>query len=128
TPIIWLLIIMLIVGVTFGFLVIRKKKKLIYDCVEIVDLGRGKTGFNFIKAGWFGKKKYLRKLYDTGEEQLETEDGEVILNFSTEDFQEVNGKRGVVVYRDPINQNMLAPISNSEIKNKELLAAIAPAE
>jgi|TARA_Y100000310_G_C20577524_1_gene761189 hypothetical protein len=127
-PLIWLLIIGLVFGATFGILLIRKKRKLIYECIELVDYGSSKFGFNSIKCGYFGKKKILRGLWDSGEEQLETKDGEVIYDFSTEDFQEVNGKRGVIAFRDPINQNILVPISKTTVKNKELLAEIAPAE
>lgn len=127
-PLIWLVIIFLIVAVTFGFLAIRKRRKLIYQCLELVDYGNGKHGFNMIKCGWFGKKKMLGGLWDRGEEQMETQDKDVIYEFSTEDFQEINGKRGIICFRDPVNQNILVPISKTEVKNKELLAEIAPAE
>jgi len=125
-PLIWVLILFVFVAGTFGILIIRKKRKLIYDCIEIVDHGTDKVNFNNIKCGWFGKKKIL-KLWDSGEEQLETKTGEVIYDFSTEDFHEFNGKRAVVCYRDPINQDILVPISKVKILNKELLGEIAPA-
>ena len=101
-PLIWLVIIFLIVAVTFGFLAIRKRRKLIYQCLELVDYGNGKHGFNMIKCGWFGKKKMLGGLWDRGEEQMETQDKDVIYEFSTEDFQEINGKRGIICFRDPV--------------------------
>lgn len=128
SPFIWLALIILVVAVIFGFLIIRKRRKLIYSCLEIVNLGEGKSGFNIIPCGWFGKKRYLRGLWDTGEEVMRTKDGEIIVNFSTEDFQEVNGKRGVVCYRDPINQDVLVPVSKARVKGSELLAEIAPQE
>lgn len=127
-PLIWLVIIFVLVGITWGFLIIRRKRKLIYQCIELVDYGTSKHGFNVIKCGWFGKKKWLRGLWDTGEEQMETQDKDIIYEFSTEDFQEINGKRGVICFRDPVNQNILVPISKTEVTNKELLAEIAPAE
>jgi uncharacterized membrane protein len=137
-PLIWLVIILVMLGATWGILLIRKKRKLIYECLELVDYSEGKFGFNLIKCGYFGKKKHLRGLWDTGEEQMETKDGEVIYYFSTEDFQEINGKRGVICFRDPINQNFLVPISKTKVigmdsKGKkvsatELLAEIAPAD
>lgn len=137
-PLIWVVILVILLGATWGILKIRKKRKLIYDCIELVDYSEGKFGFNFIKSGYFGKKKHLRGLWDTGEEQMETKDGEVIYNFSTEDFQEINGKRGIVCFRDPVNQNILVPISKTKVigtdaKGKKvsanvLLAEIAPAE
>lgn len=128
-PFIWMVVLFIFVGVIFGFLVIRKKRKLIYQCLELVDYGDvdRKFGFNIIPAGWFGKKKFM-KYFDYGEERLETKTGEIIYDFSTEDFQEINGKRGIVCFRDPVNQNILVPISKIKVTNKELLAEIAPAE
>ena len=127
-PLIWVLIIALVIGFTFGILIIRKRRKLIYQCLELVDYGSGKYGYNMLKCGYFGKSKALKGLWDSGEEQMETKDGEIIYEFSTEDFQEVNGKRGVICFRDPVNQNILVPISKTKVENKELLAEIAPAE
>ena len=128
SPFIWFALIFVFLAVTFGFLWIRKKRKLIYECIEIVDYDYGKTGFNMIKAGWFGKKKSLRGWIDYGEEQVETQDGDRILNFSTEDFQEINGKRGIVCARDPVNPDVLVPITKIGLKGKAMLAEIAPAE
>lgn len=127
-PLIWLLIVFLVLGATFGILLIRRKRKLVYPCLEMVSYSPGKMGFNVLKCGWFGKKKYLKGLWDTGDEQLETQDKDIIYEFSTEDFQEINGRRGVVVYRDPVNQNILVPINKASVKNGDLLAEIAPAE
>ena len=107
-------------------MVIRKRRKLIYNCIEIIDHGTGKVNFNLIKCGWLGKKKFA-KFWDYGEEQLETKTGEIIYDFSTEDFHEYNGKRAVICFRDPVNQNILVPISKISITNRELLNEIAPA-
>lgn len=133
-PLIWILIIFVFLAVTIGFLKIRKRRKLVYDCLELVDYGKskyddyGKFGFNLMKCGWYGKKKLMRGLWDYGEEQLETRDGDIIYEFSTEDFQEINGKRGVICFRDPVNQNILVPIDKCKIKNSHLLGEIAPAD
>lgn len=139
-PLIWLVIIIVVLILTFGMLKIRKRRKLLYNCIEVVDYGKtdlgddeddivlGKCGFNNIKCGWFGKKKLLNGLWDYGNEQLETKDGDIIEKFSTEHFQEIDGKRGIVVYRDPVNQNILVPIKKMGVFNKHLLAEIAPAE
>jgi len=128
SPIIWFVLIIVFVVVVFGYLWIRKKRKLIYSCIEIVKYKGGKAGFNKIKAGWFGKKKFFRGLWDYGEEQVETQDGDKILNFSTEDFQEIDGKRGIVIARDPVNPDILVPITTVSFKGEEMLAEIAPAE
>ena len=127
TPLFWLLLIIMFAAGVFFILVIRKKKKLIYPTIEVVDLGRGKVGFNNMKSGWFGKKLYVKGLWWSGEEVLRTDTGERIEEFSTEDFQEVDGERGIICYRDPLNQNILMPINRTSFKNKELVAEIAPA-
>jgi len=126
SPLIWIMILFVFITLTFGIMIIRKRRKLIYTCIEIVDHGTGKVNFNELRCGWFGKKKFLG-VWDYGEEQLETKTGEIIYDFSTEDFHEFNGKRCVFAFRDPINQNILVPISKVLIKNRELLNEIAPA-
>lgn len=128
SPFIWIVFIFIFLVGTFGILWIRRKRKLIYSILEFVDYENGKTGINLMKGGYYGKKKALRGWWDYGEEQLETQDGDRILNFSTQDFHEFNGKRAIVVARDPVNQDILAPISKVKIKGQQMLAEIAPAE
>jgi hypothetical protein len=129
-PMIWLLIIAIVLGITFGFLIMRKRRKLMFPAAEIVDLGgQGKTCINFIGkkgAGWFGKKRWLFNLWDYGDEVMRIKDGSIIEEFSEEDFQEVNGTRGVIFYRDPIRR-LLFPINKLTVHNKELVTCIAPA-
>lgn len=127
TPFFWGLLIFIFLAGTLGILWFRKKKRLQFECLEIVDL-KSRAGFNIIKCGYFGKKLYFKGLWWSGEEVLCTATGEIIHNFSTEDFQEINGVRGVVCYRDPIRQNVLVPISKVGVKGKEMLAEIAPAD
>lgn len=126
-PLIWLLIIVFVIGITFIFLKIRKRRKLYYPTIEVVDLGNGKTSLNNIKSGWFGEKSYFFNLWDTGREVMKTQDMDIVEDFSTEDFQEVNGVRGLIVYRDPTNRGIVVPISKLSIRNKELVSEIAPA-
>lgn len=126
-PIFWILIMFGFIFGTLLFLYIRKRRRLIHKCIEVVDLGRNKVSFNNLKAGWFGKKSWLRGLIWWGEEVLKTDSGEIIHEFSTEDFQEIDGVRGVVCYRDPLNQNILVPLNKIKFVNKELVADIAPA-
>jgi hypothetical protein len=100
-----------------------------YPVAEVVDLGRGHGAINCdLKAGYFGKKLYLKGLWWSGEEVVRTNLGDIIEDFSTEDFQEVNGQRGIVCFRDPLRRNVLVPINRFEVKNKELVANIAPSD
>lgn len=126
-PLLWLILIVAIIGITLLFLKIRKKRKLVFPTIEIVDMGNGKTGLNLLKSGWFGEQSYLFGLWDRGREIMKTEDGDIVEDFSTEDFQEVNGDRGIVIYRDPNNRGIVVPINNLNVKNKHLVAEIAPA-
>lgn len=126
-PLIWLVVIGVVILVIGGFLYIRRRRKLIYPTIEIVDLGNGKFNFNKFKSGYFGKKKALFGLWNYGEEVLKTKYGETIHYFSTEDYQEVDGKRGIVCYKDPLNKDILVPISHLKTNNKNLIADIAPA-
>lgn len=128
-PLLWLIVLIVVIVVIIGFLYIRKKRKLLYHVAEIVDLGRGHGAINTdLKAGYFGKKLYLRGLWWSGEECVRTNLGDIIEDFSTEDFQEVNGERGIVCFRDPLRRNVLVPINKFEIKNKEFVASIAPSD
>ena len=128
-PLFWLVIIIFFVLAILGTLYIKKKRKLKYNVIEIVDRGNNDVEINTdLKAGWFGKRQYLKGLWCTGEEVLTTNLGDKILYFSSEDYKIVNGKKGIVCFRDPVRQDILVPISRTSIKNKELLAAIAPAD
>lgn len=126
-PALWLVLILVFALGVFVILYIRKKRQLKFPTIELVDLGSGKVAMNVIKSGFYGRKLYLNGLWWGGEEVLRTGTGEIIESFSTEDFQEVDGVRGVVCYRDPLNQNILVPINKAKFNNKELVADIAPA-
>lgn len=131
-PMIWLLIIFFSIGVIILFLFWRKKRKLIFASAEITNLGNGKTNINFLgnkSCGWFGKNWWgPGKLWDYGDKVMRTKDGDIIEAFSEEDFQEVNGQRGVIFYRDP-ERHLFLPINKLLIDeaSQRLAASIAPA-
>jgi len=127
-PLMWLILILVFVGGLALILYIRKRRRFIYPCAEVVSLGETNFNMNIIKAGYFGKKSYLRGLWWTGESVMKTSDGDVVHYFSTDDFKELNGERAVFCYRDPIRQNILVPLSHLKITNKDLIAKIAPAD
>lgn len=128
-PLLWLILIIFFILAFLGILFIRKKRRLLYPVAEIVDLGKGNGAINCdLKAGYFGKKLYAKGLWWSGEEVMRTNLGDIIEDFSTEDFQEVNGERGIVCFRDPLRRNVLVPISKFKIEGKELVANIAPSD
>jgi hypothetical protein len=128
-PLMWVILIVVFSIVFIGILWYRKKKRFLYPVAEVVDLGRGHGAINCdLKAGYFGKKSHLGGLWWTGEEVVKTNFGDIIADFSTEDFQEVNGQRGIVCFRDPLRRNILVPISKFRIEGKEMVANIAPSD
>jgi hypothetical protein len=129
-PILIVIVVVIFIVILSGFLYLRKRRALIFSCAEFVDLGNGKTNINFLgnkSAGWFGKKKGLLGLWRTGDKVMMTKFMKTIELFSEEDFQEVNGSRGVVFYRDPVRR-ALFPINRLGVNGKDLVVDIAPAE
>jgi hypothetical protein len=107
----------------------RKKRKLVYYCHIDTDLGAGKIGRETTKAGWLKSKTMFFGLLDYGgEERLKTKDGRIIQNASAEDFQEIDGKRGICCVRKGDDPQILLPINKMIVTNKELLEEIAPAD
>lgn len=126
-PLVVVVVVIFVVG--FLFLFILKRKSLVFPSAEIVDLGSGKTCINCLgkkSAGWLGKKKGFMRLWYTGDKVMRLKSGEIVEEFSEEDFQEVNARRGIIFYRDPVSR-LLFPISRLRVTNRELVASIAPA-
>lgn len=126
-PMIWIFIILFAVGMIVLGLVIRRKKRLKLQCLEVIKLQNGRTAFLLKKAGWFGKNLYAKGLWWTGDQVLYNEDRERIHEFSTEDYTEINGQRGLIAYRSPSDQDILVPISKVNIDKENLVLEIAPA-
>lgn len=128
TPMFWLLIILFVVGGLVFILWMRKRKALQFEAIEVVNLGENKKGFNLLKCGWFGREVYLKGLWTRGQEVMMTSEMEEIVNFSEEDFQEVNGQRGIIFTRHP-ETKMLMPLHKLNIVNaKEIFGSIPPAD
>ena len=125
-------IIGLITAIIMALLVLftRKKKKLKYPIIQIIDLGSNKAGFWYTKAGWIKSKSFLG-LYDYGgEEKMMTKEGKEIQNASSEDFQEIEGKRGLVVQEKSDDPKILVPINRTvlDTESKAIINSIAPAD
>ena len=122
----------LFVVVVFGFLFIRRNRKLINPIFEITSLGRGKVGIKAgrkMMGGWFKSNTTFFGLWDYGyEEVYRLRDGREVLNISSEDFHEINGKMGVLVQRSPEDPRILVPINRVTLENGSLLTKIAPAD
>ena len=125
----WFILALIFFGGTWGALIVRKRRKLVYPCHIDTDLGAGKIGREITKAGWFKSKTMLGGLFDYGgEERLKTKDRRIIQNASAEDFQEIGGKRGICCVRKGDDPEILVPINKMTVVNLHLLEEIAPAD
>ena len=123
------LYIAIIIGAAFGVLYILKYRKFQYPAMILLDLGQGKMGIEKCKAGWFMSNTILMGLIERGgNRQLIVTDGRKIENASSKDFQEIDGKRGIVLIRKHDDPAILVPIKNMRVLNEELLNEIAPAD
>lgn len=128
----WGVLAIVFVVVVLGFLLIRRNRKLINPIIEITSLGRGKIGIragNKMKGGWFKHNVTFFGLWDYGQEEVyRLKDGRTILNLSSEDFHEINGRMGIIAMRSPEDPRILVPIDKAKVENGELLTTIAPAD
>lgn len=115
----WGILLFILLVVVFGSLMIRKRRKLIYPLIELTDLGAGKIGFRESKAGWFKTKTMFFGLYDYGgEDILRHKDGRTIQAGSSEDFHDINGKRGVIVIRKSDDPAIMVPVTRLGTSNR----------
>jgi len=114
----WILFLTIIIFVLFGFAYLRKRKKYIYPFLELIDIGGGKVAFQMRKAGWFQKKWFLGLWDYGGDEELITDDNRLIQEASSEDFHEINGRRGIVAVRKPDDPKILLPVNRAKLKEK----------
>jgi len=128
------LLIFLAVGVIFGFFIfglwIARERKFSIPLIEVIGLGQGKIAIQRSKAGWIKKERVLFGLLETGGGTIcICKDGKRrIHNVSSEDYHEIDGKRGLIVKRKDDDPDVLVPISRVEVKNLSLMLEIAPAD
>lgn len=128
SPIFWMLVLMGAIIVLFFVLIWLRNKRLTGSVIEVTD--RGQDGYSFktnLKCGRFGEKAYFKGLWTTGRQIIRTQDMRIVQYASTHDFKKINGGDGLFVMVAPNNPNILVPISDINIKGKELLMDIADA-
>jgi len=114
----WGIALFLVLLVTVGSLFIRKKRKLIYPAIELTDLGAGKIGFKSHRAGWFKTKTMFFGMFDYGgEDVLRLKDGRQVQDASSEDFHDIDGKRGLLVIRKSDDPAILVPVNKAGTTN-----------
>lgn len=131
TGVFWVVAIFLLLLASIGSLWLRKKRKLQYPALIHYETGGGKGGWINSKAGWFKSKSFLFGLWDYGaEEYLKVKDGRKVLGASTDDFHEINGRKGIVCYQKEDDNTILTPVKYTEMtpESKRLIMEIAPKE
>jgi len=125
----WLVMaILLTIGITI-ILVVNKRRRLRWNCLEFLSYGNGKVGINLLRAGIFKKKTSLFGLWDHGHENvIKCADGRIILEGSTDDLMDIMGKKGFFLRRKDDDPKILVPISKVDWKNDKALFEIAPAD
>ena len=119
TGLFWIAVIIGILLLMFIVLKMKKKRKYKFPTIVQYDLGGGKIGIEKKKAGWFRSKKAFFGLFDYGgERRLELNDKRIIQQGSTQDFHEINHKRGLICYAKPDDPKVLLPIEKSVFINK----------
>jgi ABC-type Fe3+-siderophore transport system permease subunit len=127
----WLLILVVVLGVSVGSLAMRKKAKYLFPTVIFTDNGNGKVGIRFTRAGWFKSKKVLGGLFDVGgERRLEVKDGRIVQKGSSADFHEIGFKTALILMEKPDDPKILVPVDRCmlDAKSLKILMAIAPAD
>jgi uncharacterized protein YejL (UPF0352 family) len=130
TGLFWLIFVGIILFGLILYVKIKKRRKLRYPLIEVIDLGGGKMGM-YVKnkgCGWFNIHSILFGLIENGEEVMKSWDGRRIFCASSVDFQEINGKRGLVVKRKDDDPKILVPLTKMEISNLHLISEIAPSD
>lgn len=129
TGVFWVGVCIVLIFSLSIFLFVRKRQKLKYMVYEIVPFGNGKIGINISTAGMFKSKSALGGLWDYGTDyKFKTKDNRIILEATTRDLHDLNGKKGFIVTRKPDDPKILVPLTKFKIENSNLLSEIAPAD
>jgi hypothetical protein len=127
----WLLFVVVVVGVVFGSLYVRKKAKFHFPAIIFTDNGNGKVGLKFTRAGWFKSQKTLGGLIETGgERRLEVKDGRIVQKGSSADFHEIGFKTALILIEKPDDPKILLPVDRCVLTadSKNILMRIAPSD
>jgi len=127
----WLVILVVILGVSVGSLAMRKKAKFTFPAVIFTDNGNGKVGLRFTRAGWFKSKKVMGGLMDVGgERRLEVKDGRIVQKGSSADFHEIGFKTALILMEKPDDPKILVPVDRCMLsaESRNILMKIAPSD
>lgn len=112
-----------------GFLVFLRWGKMKFPAIEQIGIGNDKVSIKVKKAGWVKSDRIFFGLIEKGgSENMYLNDGRKVLNFSSTDFQDINGRPGILCRRHDIDPKVVVPISSVKVTNSELIESIAPAD
>ena len=125
----WFVMAILLTGGITILLIVQKRRKLKYNAKEIISYGNGKIGMNALRVGIFKKKMAFFGLWDYGTENcFKTDDGRIVLEVSTDDLMDIEGKKGFILRRKDDDPKILVPINKITWKGETALFEIAPAD
>jgi hypothetical protein len=127
----WIVVVLGFLVLAVGIIFYRRWRTLKFTAFEFTVLESGNLVIEKSKAGWFGRKKFLRGWIDWGRvKQMKLKDKRIVHEFSVEDYHEFNGKRCILVTSHPEDKSMVVPISKVSIDEESLdmLYQIAPAD
>jgi len=125
----WLAVFVGVFVLAVAFLLFLKWGKMRFTAIEEIGIGNDKVSVKVRKAGWIKSDRIFFGLIEKGgTEDMCLNDGRKVLNFSSTDFQDINGRPGIICRRHETDPKMVVPISSVKISNHELLEAIAPAD
>ena len=125
----WFVMAILLTAGVLILLKVNKSRKLRWNCLELLSYGNGKVGINSLRAGLFKKKTTAFGLWDYGHENvIKTDDGRIILEGTTDDLQDIFGRKGFIIRRKDDDPKILVPVSKVKWHNEGALFEIAPAD
>jgi len=125
----WLAVFFGAIILAVGFLLFLRWGKMKFPVLEEIGIGNDKVSVKRRKAGWVKSNRMFFGLIERGGiESMCLNDGRRVLNFSSTDFQDIDGRPGIICRRHDIDPKMVVPISTVKISNTELIEAIAPAD
>ena len=125
----WLAVFLGAIILFTGFLLFLRWGKMKFPALEQIGIGNDKVSIKIKKAGWMKSYRTFFGLIERGgSEDMYLNDGRKVLNFSSTDFHDINGKPGIICRRHETDPKMVVPISTVKISNPELIEAIAPAD
>jgi len=127
----WVLFIFGFAVLTIVFLKVRKWRKLKIPVIETIKISNQRVAILQTKGGWFKTRSTFFGMYDYGgDDRFLLADGREVQSVSAEDYQDVNGGKGLIVRRKGDDPQVLVPVHDLSFtpKSDALIMDVAPAD